>query len=589
MSGSLYPAAVAILISGLDDMVLNAVCLWAWIRGTRLSSPRLVNASAEHVAIPERRVAIFVPLWHEHAVIAGMIEHNVAAIRYDNYHFFVGAYPNDEPTLDAVRELEARFVHVHLAICPHDGPTSKADCLNWIYQRMLLFEEQSGAHFDIVVTHDAEDLIHPESLARINAHSGEFEMVQVPVLPLPTPLRKIVHGIYCDEFAEWQTKDMPARQMMNSFVPSNGVGTGYSREALEKLATRDHNLIFEPACLTEDYENGLRLHKQGCAQVFLPLERSGSSMVATREFFPQTAHSAIRQRTRWIMGIALQTWERHGWRGNPGEVYWFWRDRKGLIGNPLSLFTNLLFAYGLMTWCYAKLSGATWGLAQQHLPHKLLFLTLSLQAIQSSVRMACTGRLYGWWFALGVPFRTICANWINSVATIKAVSGYFRARLRHEPLVWLKTEHAYPSRNALVEHKRKLGEILVGSGYINEDDLRHALATQPAGVRIGEYLVRLGKITGEDLYEALSLQQSLPAGRLDPWVVSAGIAHALPRHVVRDWRVFPFRAADGCIFLASPDLPTDELSRTVRAFTRLEQRFQLVTPENFEELTEALL
>ena len=137
---------------------------------------------------PEKTIAIFVPLWHEHAVIAGMVEHNASAINYGKYHFFIGAYPNDDPTLDAVRELETRFPHVHLAVCPHNGPTSKADCLNWIYQRMLLFEEHHSTRFDIVVTHDAEDLIHPEAFSFINAYAEKYDMVQIPVLPLPTPI-----------------------------------------------------------------------------------------------------------------------------------------------------------------------------------------------------------------------------------------------------------------------------------------------------------------------------------------------------------------------------------------------------------------
>ncbi len=582
VAACLFPAALAILISGLDDLALNAICLWAWARGK--SRPKLSPSPVE------KYIAVFVPLWHEYQVIAGMVEHNVSAIDYDNYHFFIGAYPNDEPTLDAVRELEARFPHVHLAICPHDGPTSKADCLNWIYQRMLLFEEHHEVRFDIVVTHDAEDLIHPEAFSQINAYIGDFDMVQIPVLPLPTPFRDWVHGMYCDEFAEWQIKDMPARQHMGSFVPSNGVGTGFSREALEKLATAEHNLVFEPGCLTEDYENGLRLHKLGSRQLFLPIARGRqSSFVATREYFPRRARSAIRQRTRWIMGIALQSWERHGWRGSLPQVYWFWRDRKGLLGNPLSLLTNFLFAYGVVTWIFARLVGIPWSLVSQPLHPELLAATLLLQIIQCSVRMSCVGRLYGIWFALGVPLRTVCSNWINSIATFNAVSGYLRARLRHEPLVWLKTEHAYPSRNALVEHKRKLGEILVGSSYVTETDLEEALGRVPAGVRLGEYLVKLGRITEDELYEALSLQQSLPVGRLEPKAVSLQVARALPLHVVRDWRVLPYRIASGSIFLASPEIPTDELSRTLRGFTRLSIRFQLVTPQNFAELTAALL
>ncbi len=582
----LLPTAAAILISGLDDLALDMLCLWAWIKARLRGHPRLMRPD---LSMPEKLIAIFVPLWHEHAVIGGMVEHNVAAINYDHYHFFIGAYPNDDPTLDAVRDLETRFPHVHLAVCPHDGPTSKADCLNWIYQRMLLFEEHHAARFEIVVTHDAEDLIHPEAFTRINAYAGDFEMVQIPVLPLRTPFTKIVHAVYCDEFAEWQIKDMPARKLMGSFVPSNGVGTGFTRGALEKLATAEHNLIFEPQCLTEDYENGLRLHKLGCSQVFVPLQGSGAGFVATREFFPQNMRSAIRQRTRWITGIGLQSWERHGWRGSWPQVYWFWRDRKGLLGNPISLLSNFLFFYGLLTWVLARIAGTPWGLASHTLHPGLLVSTLLIQILQSSVRIGCCTRIYGFAFALGVPLRTVCGNWINSAATLRALSAYLAARIRHQPLVWLKTEHAYPTRTALLEHKRRLGEILAGSGFLDPSDLDLALANQPAGTRLGAYLVQIGKITDDELYQALSLQQSLPAGRVEPWVVAANVARSLPRHVIRDCRVLPFRIFAGSIFLASPEIPTDEMSRTLRGFTRLSLRFHLVTPRNFDELTCALL
>ena len=67
------------------------------------------------------------------------------------------------------------------------------------------------------------------------------------------------------------------------------------------------------------------------------------------------------------------------------------------------------------------------------------------------------------------------------------------------------------------------------------------------------------------------------------------IARALPRRVVRDWRVLPFRIASGNMFLASPEIPTDDLTRVLRGFTRLSLRFHLVTPQNFEELAESLL
>ena len=74
-----------------------------------------------------------------------MLEHNLSAIRYDRYDFFLGAYPNDAATINVIQSWQAVHPNLHLALCPHNGPTSKADCLNWIYQQMLIYEMENGA------------------------------------------------------------------------------------------------------------------------------------------------------------------------------------------------------------------------------------------------------------------------------------------------------------------------------------------------------------------------------------------------------------------------------------------------------------
>ncbi|MCP5110952.1 MAG: glycosyl transferase family protein, partial [bacterium] len=505
---SLLPLAVWILLSGLDDLFVLAVYL-----RTRIQPPPVSGDPRE------RAIAIFVPCWNEHAVISDMVEHNISAIRYPRYSFFIGAYPNDEPTIDAIRQLEERHPNVHLCLCPHEGPTSKADCLNWIYQRMLLYEDEHDGHFDIILTHDAEDIIHPESLREVDRYAGDFDFVQIPVLPLKTHLGNLTHGLYCDDFAECHTKDLPVRQSLGGFIPSSGVGTGYTREALELLATRESNRIFEPSCLTEDYENGFRLHAAGCRQLFLPIRFVAGSPMATREFFPQSFAMAVRQRTRWMTGIACQTWERHGWSGGWKQVYWLWRDRKSVIGYPVSLLSNLLFAYGGATGIAAAATGSEWGLAQHlHSPALLGLLgaTLALQLIHLAVRTACSARVYGWRFALGVPVRLAWGNALNTAATTAALSRYALARIRHEPLVWVKTEHAYPSRVALLPYKRPIEEILVGSAYLTPDELELARRGKPRGVRLAEHLVHTGMLSEEELYEALSLQLGLALGEIHP-------------------------------------------------------------------------
>jgi adsorption protein B len=195
----LIPLAIWILVSGLDDLFIDLVYLLP--RRKRLDWPS--DRSLDRA--PERRIAIFVPLWNEHRVIGQMLEHNLSVIRYANFDVFVGVYPNDPATVRAVRDVAARHPHVHLAMCPHDGPTSKGDCLNWIYRWMEGHEKRGALHFDVIVTHDAEDLIHPDALRLINWFSPAYDMVQVPVLPLPTGIAEVTHGLYCDEFAEYQS------------------------------------------------------------------------------------------------------------------------------------------------------------------------------------------------------------------------------------------------------------------------------------------------------------------------------------------------------------------------------------------------
>lgn len=427
--------AAWIVASGLDDLFVD-LAYWRMRRAKKRPLPKERRPSRRL-----RNIAIFIPCWQEHAVIERMIRHNLSVVNYSRFTIFLGAYPNDRDTLAALCRLEESDPRLRACPCPHDGPTSKADCLNWIYQHMLVYERESGEFFDALVTHDAEDVIHPDSLAAFDRHLDDYDMVQIPVLPLATPLSQWVHGIYCDEFAESQSKDLPARVFAGGFMPSCGVGTGLSRDTVERLAVANANRVFEPACLTEDYELGLRVHRLGLRQIFT------GTAVSTREFFPQNFRGAVRQRTRWITGIALQGWQRNGWGRTGKERYWLWRDRKGLLGNPLSVVANLGFLYGFTTWTVAQAMGTTWAIGANLTSAGvvLAWTGLAMQCIRTGIRAAWCARFYGPGFAAGAPLRVFVANAINFVATLRAVKHFAESVITRTPLVWLKTEHSFPS------------------------------------------------------------------------------------------------------------------------------------------------
>jgi adsorption protein B len=572
--------SVILLASGLDDFIPLCICLRQWLLVRRELAVRpLPEGTAE-----PRRIAIFVPCWKESAVIGNMVRHNLAAIRYTNYDFFLGTYPNDKATIAEANKLAEIFPNVHVAVGRNPGPTSKADCLNSVFRRMKEYESETKVLFDTVVLHDAEDMIHRDALSLINRERLHYDMVQVPVLPVPTPLTQITHGVYCDEFAEFQTIDMRARQYSGSFIPSNGVGTGFARGILDQLA-RTRGEVFDAASLTEDYEIGVYIHASRYRQTFAPLTQSEGGLIATREYFPRSVRTAIRQRTRWVTGIALQCWERHGWKGDWRTKYWFWRDRKGLVASPLSLLTNFLFVAGLLDWFISAAQHRPWMFAANNSAIILLsLLTTALQCFRIALRMVCVSRIFGLSFALGVPLRVFHGNLINCFASLRALWRYSQARRNGRAHVWLKTDHAYPNRDALVQQRGELGEVMVQSRIVTPEQMAQARELFAGGGDLGDLLHMLSLVSEEDLCRARSLQAGVISGRVDPKDVKMRVIRTLPRHIAKRCEVLPVDVKGGRLLVAGPRIPAPNLLEELRRFSALPIDFQLVTKSNFDEL-----
>ena len=581
--------SVILLLSGLDDLIPVAIVLWHRLKERKIEPLEPAHARPPIALLEggteQRRIAIFVPCWRESAVIGNMVRHNLAAIQYANYDFFLGVYPNDQETVRVAQGLAAVFPNVHVAITCDPGPTSKADCLNCIFKRMTDFENDEGAAFDTVVLHDAEDIIHPDALSLIDRERNSYQMVQVPVLPIATPLTEITHGVYVDEFSEFQTIDMRAREYSHSFVPSNGVGTGFAREILDGLAA-ERGEVFDAASLTEDYEIGVHIHAAGYKQTFAKLRTAYDTLVATREYFPRTVRTAIRQRTRWVTGIALQCWERRGWRGSWRTKYWFWRDRKGLWANPLSLLTNLLFLAGLIDWAASAVQDRPWMFAIENPTLFLLsVLTTALQCFRIALRMFCVMRIFGISFALGVPLRSFAGNLINCVASIRAIFRYIEARRQGRKHAWLKTEHAYPTSAALVQQRGELSEVLIKGRLLSETTLSGVKALMAPGQDLGEVLLMKGLVSEEELCRCQSLHSGVMSGHVEMAAVRPSVVRSLPNHLTRRFGVLPVAVHHGRLLVAVATVPPADAFEEMKNFTGLAIDFQLVTRSNFNELS----
>ncbi|HMF99220.1 MAG TPA: glycosyltransferase, partial [Vicinamibacterales bacterium] len=224
--------AVLMLISGVDDLIIDIV-YWlrrAWRATTVYRAHERLHARAL-LEPAEKPLAIMVPAWRETGVIGRMAELAATTLDYENYHIFVGTYPNDPDTQRDVDEVCARFRNVHKVVCARPGPTSKADCLNNVLDAMLQFERRAKLQFAGFVLHDAEDVISEMELRLFNYLVDRKDLIQLPVYPFERQWSDFTSAHYMDEFAELHGKDILVREALAGQVPSAGVGTCFSRRA----------------------------------------------------------------------------------------------------------------------------------------------------------------------------------------------------------------------------------------------------------------------------------------------------------------------------------------------------------------------
>jgi adsorption protein B len=432
-------AAAGFLILGLSDLAVDLI----WL-GLRLRRPPRTAAAASPPARRPGPLAVFVPAWDEAAVIADMLRGALHAWGEGDWRIYVGTYANDPATIAAAQAVASARVRIVTGAEP--GPTTKADCLNRLWQALLADEMAEGRRAKAVILHDAEDVVHPEELGLFDRLIERFELVQLPVLPLIDSNSRWLGGVYADEFAESHGKEMVVRGALGAGLPSAGVGCAFSREALGRLADGRGGLPFDSDSLTEDYELGLRLFEAGGRCAFLRCTAPAGGLVATREYFPGTLGAAVRQKARWMTGIALSGWDRLGWSGGAAERWMRLRDRQSLLA-ALLLCAGYL---ALALWLALKARQGAGGPAPAPLPEALSILlkvNLGLLGWRLAMRSGFTAAAYGWSEGLRAVPRVAIGNVVLVLAAASALSRYRALRLGGRPR-WDKTAHAFPARAA---------------------------------------------------------------------------------------------------------------------------------------------
>ncbi|NCC24734.1 MAG: phage adsorption protein NrfB [Deltaproteobacteria bacterium] len=596
LKAGLWLFGLVFFLNGLSELFIDMVRmgreLWrrVFVFGLRGAKPLVEE---DLLARPEQAIAVMIPCWDESAVIRRMLENTLKVLNYSNYVIFVGTYPNDPATQREVDLIRERYGNVERIVCPKDGPTSKADCLNWIFEGIRHFEKEHGTEFDIVVMEDSEDVVHPLLLKLFNFLIPRMDMVQVPVLPMEPLWWQFTMGTYLDEFANNHSRDMVVRELLSKNLPSAGVGTAFSKKLLLRVAAENQNRLFTIGSVTEDYDFGIRLASvPGIRQIFsrVALERSTRrknpitgrerlvrvrDYIGVREFFPRTFATAVRQKSRWILGITLQAWETIGWVGGFWTRYMLVRDRSGLITNQVNMLANVLVPVYLAVWGYVYFFPGAYRfppIVVAGTPlYWLMMANLFLLCWQVTIRFWYVAHIYGLKQAFLSPFRLVWANVINFFATMRAIRIYTRHLATGVPVAWDKTDHAYPSEEELVRYRRRLGDLLLDRRFVTVAQLDEALKRQKqTGRPLGAVLVDMGVLAEDKLLQALGVQFGIQTAEVDPYSVDPKVIAMVPRAMAVRRRLFPIGLTpDGRLILAVETLPdTDEIHVLEREFDR---------------------
>lgn len=548
--------AFMLLLLGIDDLIIDLVywgrTIWrklgVYRRNERADEQRLFD-------VPEKPLAIMIPAWHEVGVVGRMADLAARTLDYENYQIFVGTYPNDPDTQVEVDAVCLKFPNVHKVVCARPGPTSKADCLNNVIDGILRFEESASVEFAGFIMHDAEDVISALELRLFNYLLPAKDLIQVPVYPFPPQWYNFTAGHYIDEFAEQHAKDMVVREALLGQIPSAGVGTCFSRRAVLALLKDNDGIAFDVQSLTEDYEIGMRLAEQDMACIFarylvrdpryaITRETSfgvsprGGNVICVREHFPRSFGMAVRQKSRWIIGIVFQGISKIGWSDRPLMNYFLWRDRRGGITNFVGLLVNIVLFAVLLMWL-ATLFSDTWVFPPLLAGSQLLTTLLVINGILLLNRLLQRFYFVTLYYGLGQGLlsapRMLWSNVINFVANLRAIRQVLR---EGDPrrVAWDKTDHEFP---LVVEpRQRPIGRRLVELGIITESQLDEVLLSA-RGRRLGRELLSRGLIHSHELARVLAEQAGLEWMTLDPFTIPPDLVDRFPAHLALRYCVLP--------------------------------------------------
>ena len=206
-------AGIWIFVGLVDELAVDI--LWVWLKGKGRGKAMPFSGAQPDAHF---RAAVLIPCWREADVIEEMISSCRQAWKHPGCTFYVGCYRNDPGTIESAHRGASGDERVRITALDRDGPTTKADCLNGLYDALSAHEARHGWAYEFVLMQDAEDRVHPLALDLIADRLQRADFVQLPVIAELDPDSRWVAGHYADEFSESHFQELGCARLVGHFA-----------------------------------------------------------------------------------------------------------------------------------------------------------------------------------------------------------------------------------------------------------------------------------------------------------------------------------------------------------------------------------
>lgn len=144
---------------------------------------------------------------------------------------------------------------------------------------------------------------------------------------------------------------------------------------------------------------------------------------------------------------------------------------------------------------------------------------------------------------------------------------------------------------AVISQKKKykqIGEILVETGLISQEDLQQALVEQSRNrtLKLGQVMINMGLVTEEELTSALAKKFNLPFVDLDDYVINPELVEQFDINMLLRSQVIPVTSTEDTLTVASSDPMNFEAFDAIRFQTAKRIIEVMATPTQIQKTIE---